>query len=243
VLSGLYSAASGIRIAEMNQEMTAHNLSNLDTPGYRGIVSAVFSIPVPQQPEASPKDVSTVGLDVQSIVRDFRPGSQIHTERQLDVALSGDGFFTVEGPDGPLYTRNGVFQRTAEGQLVTNAGYPVMGQGGPITIPPEIPEDAVVILQDGTVLAGDATIDQLKLVNVDDPHKLETASDTLFSQGEAQLTASSATVHQGYREHSNVNATDELVKMIVGMRLHEASQRALRSLSDAIRQHINVDGA
>src|SRR5690606_12473361 len=167
-----------------------------------------------------------------AVYRDFSTGHVKHTERSLDVAIDGEGWFAINTPEGVAYTRNGVFFTDDQGTLVTAAGYPVRGNGGAtLQVPPGIPAEKLII-------------GQLDVCRFKDPDQLEAVGVALFrpAGGEVPEEVAQPRVMQGYRELSNVSATSELIKMLVGVRYHEASQKALTTLSEAISDHINAQG-
>src|SRR5690606_21215702 len=152
---------------------------------------------------------------------DFSTGHVKHTERSLDVAIDGEGWFAINTPEGVAYTRNGVFFTDDQGTLVTAAGYPVRGNGGAtLQVPPGIPAEKLIIGQDGTIRAGGTAIGQLDVFRFKDPDQLEAVGVALFrpAGGEVPEEVAQPRVMQGYRELSNVSATSELIKMLVGVR-------------------------
>jgi flagellar basal body rod protein FlgG len=223
-----------MRAAERNHEIIATNLANAGLPGYRRQVPSVesFGDILLATGDGQPQ----MGLAMQASVAqsDFTPGQLVHTGRPLDVALRGDGFFVLQGPRGPVYTRNGVFQLNGSGELQTMAGLPVRGAGGPITIPPDAKD--IVIRSDGSVVAGSGEVGRLELAHFQDPRQLVRVGESLFhAPAGVRPESGSTTVEQHYREMSNVSVVDEMVQMIAGMRHYEASQRALRTISESIQ--------
>jgi len=188
------------------------------------------------------RGVSSLGTHVEGIKTDFSPGSLQKTGRPLDLALSGDGFFVLDGPDGPLYTRNGVFHIDAQNQLVTATGLVVQGEGGPITLPAETSLGQIYIGKDGTVRVSDGAESQeqgkLQLVSFTDTHVLMPVGTTAFAAPPGTPTQEAeAVVAQGTRESSNVSAVTELVELIGASRYFEASQRAMRTIADAVQNN------
>lgn len=232
MLRGIYSAATALDVAAQTQDVIAQNLAHLNVPGYRhrGVAFATFD---PSPSPGTPAD-SLAGTQIARDFHDFQPGALQMTGAPLDFALTGDGFFVLQGPNGPVYTRDGVFERGAQGQLQNKGGLPVMGANGPITLPANATD--VTVSGDGTVRAGGQEVGRLQLARFARPNELQRVGTTLFSApaGVAQEPAS-ATVLQGYRESSNVQAASEMVAMIRGARYFEAAQRALRALSDAVQ--------
>jgi flagellar basal-body rod protein FlgF len=236
MIRGLYSSAGALQMAERNQEVIAHNLANAGMPGFRRQLVAFESSDQLDPPHGThPAHASEIGAPGPNVITVFEPGAIQHTQRSLDFALKGDGFFTVEGPDGPLYTRNGAFEMGIDGTLQTGGGLPVSGTTGRLTIPPGTVE--IVVQEDGAVLADGAQVGQMRIVSFDDKRQLVEAGTTLYEAPKGVVPgAARSTVHQYHREGSNVQVVDEMVRMIAGMRMYEASQRAMKSISDAMEQ-------
>ena len=157
------------------------------------------------------------------------------TGNPLDVALSGDGFFVLQGPRGPLYSRNGAFELGPGNQLRTRSGLPVLAGGGAVTIPENASN--IQIGHDGTISVDGNAIAKLDVVTFDRTDSLQRAGDTAFQGGNPQPAGQGkVTVEQGFREGSNVNVVNEMVSMMLGMRHYEAAEKTLKSISDAIAQ-------
>ncbi|WP_010583815.1 flagellar hook-basal body protein [Schlesneria paludicola] len=223
MIRGLYSAAGGMQANSLQQDASAHNLSHAMKPGYRREVICFDSI----------GDREEIIAPRGSLHTDFTQGTMEHTGSQLDVALDGPGFFSVEGPNGPLYTRNGVFQISTRGQLVTPDGLPVQGIGGGVAIPLDV--QSLEIQPNGAVLADGNQIGQLRVTGFMNPSELQRAGSSYFQASPGQETTAIATdVRQGYREIGNTTVVQEMVQMISGSRLFEATQRALLQISETI---------
>jgi flagellar basal-body rod protein FlgF len=239
MLQGYYSAASGMSAALQNQDILSQNLASAPVPGYRRQTLSFEEFVSSQS--ASDSSMPSRQLHGANIAKNssfFAPGTYQKTGNPLECAIQGDGFFVLDGPNGPLYTRNGQFQINAAGQLVSASGYPVTGSNGPLQIPSNAAQ--IVISQDGTVSADNTQVGQLRLASFSEPNQLVRAGTTLFSAPDGvSPQTSTASVRQGYREGSNVSVVQEMVQMISGMRQYEAAAKALRSLSDAMQQRIN----
>ena len=238
---GLYSAATALNAGQLNQEVVAQNLAHMDVPGYRRRVVALSAFEQVYQQSLSEMTTPTgLGTQVSDVQTDFTAGAMQTTGRSLDVAIDGDGFFVVDGPDGALYTRKGVFQLTADGELVTTEGMPVRGTGGPLVMPATVAPSEIQIGRDGTIRAGGQDVGQLELATFADNRQLLPVGTTLFEApagtdpGDGEVT-----VHQGVREMSNVTPVEELVRMIVGLRHYEAAQRALTTLAESVGHNTN----
>lgn len=223
--AGIYNAASAMDMAERQHEVTAHNLAAAHLPGYCRRIDATQ---VGDQ-ESSPKAKI-----------DFTPGSLQRTGRPLDVALVGEGFFTVQGSDGSsLYTRAGDWFLNSEGELTTVDGLPVMASGRTVRLPQNASESQLTISETGELRVGEQSIGTLDLVKFEDPSGLQPVGHTLFqAPSDLAPVPSTARVQQGVRELSNVSIPLELVRMLAGVRNYEAAQRAMQSLTKSISQRM-----
>jgi flagellar basal body rod protein FlgG len=231
----MYGAAYAMEMAARNHEIIAENLAHSTTPGYRRqalIFEASATSTMPPAADASLPAPSPATL-AQSYLR-LEPGPFQMTTNPLDLAISGDAFFVVEGPNGPLYTRNGSFELSPGGELRTRGGgYRVSGQGGAITVP--VDAGPVTVGADGTVTAGNTTVGRLQLASFERPELLRRAGPTLFESDAPQTPPpGSVRVDQGFRETSNVQPVQEMISMMLGMRLYEAAGKSLQALSDAV---------
>lgn len=243
MLSGLYGAATGMNAAAAQHEVIARNLAHSQVPGFRKglVVMRTFESALDAAQQAQVRGEAW-GVALAQTATDFSPGGLQRTGAPLDVAIEGDGFFVLSGPDGPLYTRNGTFHRDEQGELVSADGLAVEGDGGAISVPEDVSTDQIVINEDGTVRAGGAELGRIQVVQFADTSRLRSAGATLFSAAGAAPEPATPKVVQGARELSNVSAVEELVRMLAGMRHYEASQRAMRSIGEAVQQHTNPQG-
>jgi flagellar basal-body rod protein FlgF/flagellar basal-body rod protein FlgG len=235
MLRGLYAAASGLEVASEQQEVTAYNLAFSTMSGYRqrGVVVETFASALGQ---AAEKTGDIVGAKVARAFSDFRPGSIQQTGDLYNLALGEpDRFFVLNGPNGPIYTRNGAFFRAPDGGVVSQGGYPLMGEDGPITVPAEVRK--FTIASDGSITTDGQPAGRLRVVRFADPSQLTAVGPTLYSAPPAAglQVAPSQAVMQGSREGSNVEPAEAMVRMIIGSRYYDATQRALRSMSEAIQ--------
>ncbi|MBA4176803.1 MAG: flagellar basal-body rod protein FlgF [Leptothrix sp. (in: Bacteria)] len=222
----IYLAMSGAKATLQRQDVLANNLANASTTGFRAELQAFRAVPV-RGDGASTRVYaleSTVGHDQQ-------PGPVQSTGRPLDVAVQGKSWLAVQALDGTeAYTRAGALQVSAEGQLVNSAGLPVLGDGGPITLPANA---AVEIAADGsitTTVAGarPQQSGKLKLVTPEGP--LQRGTDGLFrAAGGADVPAdATARVQASALEGSNVSAVETMVAMIAAARQFEQQMKALQ---------------
>jgi flagellar basal body rod protein FlgG len=168
----------------------AHNLANINTAGYKRKVNS-FTRELASQMSDDP-DGSVPGGEISiNSVFDFSQGSLLRTNRSLDAAINGKGFFVVETPDGPLYTRNGVFQVNPQGQLVDLEGRMISGDGGPIVVPADVSVQQVNIGEDGSLSADGKALGRLKVVDFkEDEEKLFPAGKNCFGAPEGVVQGS-----------------------------------------------------
>jgi flagellar basal-body rod protein FlgF len=174
---------------------------------------------------------------------DFSQGPLTQTDRTLDFALHGNGFFVIESPEGPLYTRHGVFHANRNGQLVDTMGRLVAGVAGPLIVPAEVDVSNLYVADDGRVMAGQAAIGQFRIVDFpDERDKLLPAGHNCFQAPEdvRPVGAVDVIVKQGYQEGSNVKLVDELVNMILVSRMYEANTKLVSARKDASSTMIGV---
>ena len=224
-----FTAMTGAKHAMGQLATTTHNMANLQTPGFREMLSMFRAVPVDGASADSRAFVvdSTPGAD-------WTPGSVSPTGNPLDVAIQDQGLFVVRRGDGQeAYTRSGKFHLDAQGFLVTSSGLNVLDdQGAEIQIP-EGAQD-IQIQANGTVrvtLPGqmfDAPVARLKLVNPL-PHTLERLPDGLFGSSEELEASDDVKVLQGSLEGSNVNAAQAMVQMIAQNRLFDLNIRLVQA--------------
>ena len=221
-------------------DVIANNLANVSTVGYKRRCNTFSKLLTAQETATSTKTGNEAELNT---AYDFSQGNFIETGRTLDFALCGNGFFVVETPDGPLYTRNGMFSLNQNGQIVDSAGRTVAGESGPISIPSNIGLSQISVSSDGSISAAGSVVGKLKLVDFkNNESKLIAAGLSCFQapnniQPEA---AKNLIVKQGYQEGSNVQMVEELVDMIMVSRLYEANMKFMGTGSDASKSLINV---
>lgn len=242
MLQGLYSAAASMDAADLQHTIVSRNLANVNVPGFRRMfVHHESNSGGAEEGEAA--DTSGYkGVGSPQVAIDFTAGPTKRTERKLDVSLMGEGFFAVEGPSGPLYTRSGSFHVNNEGFLVTNEGLKVLNDdGGNIQLRGNAAEGDVSISSGGRVSANGVPLGILQRVDFDDRRVLISQGASLFeAPGEAIPKQVQTAVQTGMLEQSNVNPATELVLMLTGMRQYEAAQRTLSTMGNAMRERIDL---
>jgi flagellar basal-body rod protein FlgF len=229
-------AASGLRSRMESLEMLANNVANASTGGYKAD-KEFYSLYV--APEANENETPSTMPLVEKPWVDLSQGTLQVTGAQLDVALSGKGFFTVNGPNGPLYTRDGAFHLAPDGKLVTSDGYAVRGAAGsPFTLSSTSPVD---IAPDGSVSQNGSAIDQIAVVDFNSPDAISKQGSNYFRAVDPTATpapASGTQVEQGRLEASNAGNADSAVRLISVMRQFEMLQKAVGMASEMDRQAV-----
>ncbi|OGT05548.1 MAG: flagellar basal-body rod protein FlgF [Gallionellales bacterium RBG_16_57_15] len=243
----IYTAMTGASQVLQQQAAVSENLANVNTPGFRAVLNTFRAVPLAGEglPTRTFVVDSTPGAD-------FTPGILQQTGRDLDVAVNGEGWIAVQGADGKeAYTRNGSFQITPSGVLQTRTGLNVMGDSGPISIPPDT---EVTFARDGTISTvpsgSQATsvivAGRLKLVNPP-AEQLERGGDGLFRLKDGTVAAADANVSvaPGSLEGSNVNSVEAMVSMISLARKFDMQMKMLQSADNNARQAsqiMNISG-
>lgn len=239
--SGFYAACAGLRAQSQALEVAGHNLANLNTAGFRGQQTTFQSLVAASGPTVpNMLNLATNNFGVlEGTHLDTTAGSLQPTGNPLDVGIEGSGFFAIWTARGTRYTRNGSFQVSSSGQLVTAAGDLVLGdpalkdKGGI-----SVPAGAVSIASDGTLSVNGAVAGSLQLVEFAAGTKLTSEGGTLIAAPEGSaMPAQQSALKQGALEASNVNSITSVVTLIGVQRQAEMLQRAL-SLFDTEFNHI-----
>jgi flagellar basal-body rod protein FlgG len=257
----LATAASGMEAQQTKLDVTANNIANVSTNGFKkGRAEFADLMYQTDRSAGAPTGNGTIapsateiglGTRLVSTARDQSQGQLNQTGNTLDVAIEGKGYFPVTMPDGTTaYTRNGALQMSAEGKLVTSDGYEI---GGGITIPADA--QSITIAANGQVSATVAnetqavTLGQLQLATFANPNGLQAAGSNLFKESAASGSAvlgnptegGAGDLRQGMLETSNVNVVNEMVDLIAGQRAYEVNSRVVKAademLSDVAQLH------
>ena len=232
MIDGIELASSGLDAYANVQETIARNLANANTVGFKkGMIS--FKTILTETDGAETSNLQTdYGVD-------HSHGSLTHTGNTFNMAIDGDGFFAVETANGMRYTRNGQFQLSATGEMVTNTGAKVLGQGGPIVIPKGGGE--ILVDKKGIIKVNGKEIGRLMITNFNDLAKLIPTGNSAFAAPEDSIDDTGEkkfNVEQGYLESSNVSVVTEMVDMITNMRSYEASNNVIKTFSKLLERLI-----
>ena len=254
MLRAFSTAATGMTAQQMMVDVTANNLANINTTGFKrsqiNFQDLLYVTMLEPGTEVASGINSPGGLEIGSGVRAastikvFTAGEFQNTGRELDIAIRGDGFLQVTLPNGDMrYTRDGALQTNANGELVTTTGY---------TIEPAIsaPTDAVSVSigKDGGVNVTDisgtqSVVGTIQLVRFPNPSGLSSEGDNLLAENEASGTPTTGTagesgfgiIQSGFLEKSNVQMVTELVNLITAQRAYEINSRAIKAGDDMLR--------
>ncbi len=247
MIRALYSSATGMQAQETMIDVTANNLANVNTNGFKrsqvDFADLLYSTIRQAGSEVAQGLATPIGLQIGSGVRPvgttklFAPGSLEKTGNPTDVAIEGDGFFQVTMPSGELrYTRDGSFRTDANGTLVTSTGYALSDQ---ITIPPGA--TSISVGSDGTVSVNVNGViqnaGQLQVARFQNPAGLSSEGGNLFAETAASGAAvpglpgvnGNGTLLGGFLERSNVEVVTELISLITAQRAYEINSRAIRA--------------
>jgi flagellar basal-body rod protein FlgF len=233
------SAASGMRARMESLDMLSNNLANASTGGYK-TDREFFSLYVSQDAQDEDDNGLAGSPDQLPVIEkqytDYSQGIIHATGNPLDFAISGRGFFAVNGPGGPLYTRNGSFKLSPAGLLVTSDGLPLRSKdGGTIQTRSQ---NALQVSTDGTVVQDGQALGQLSVLQFDEPKQLNKKGMNYFHQVDASVdpAPSNAEIHQGKLESSNVGAAESSIRLIAVLRQFEMLSKAINIGSDMDKQ-------
>jgi flagellar basal-body rod protein FlgG len=258
MLRSLFTAATGMEAQQLNIDVIANNLANVNTVGFkksRADFQELFyqDLKTPGATSAEGSEIPSgieLGLGVRPVAvqKLFLQGDFANTGNSLDLVIEGDGFFQIMTPDGTIaYTRAGAFKLDSEGRIVNSDGYPLEPN---ITIPTDTlsitagSDGKITVLQAGSTTPSE--IGQIELARFINPGGLKANGRNLFtltaSSGDPLLgtpgTEGFGTINQGFLELSNVNIVEEMVNMIISQRAYEVNSKAIQT-SDEMLQITN----
>ncbi len=237
MIKGIYTSASAMIPQMKKQEVTANNVANAATSGFKK--DRVFT----EELSRAASKQATTSTDwakpmMDQIFIDFQPGVFDKTDNPLDLAIEGDGFFQLESSTGELVlSRSGAFQVDSEGFLSFAGGYRVMGEGGPI----EVGSGDLSVSFNGDVEVNGLITDRIVPASVADTNNLVRLGGSLYKvpDGEELLPAISATIRQGYLETSNVDVIREMVDMMISFRTYESNAKAMQQQDNSLDHLFN----
>lgn len=255
MVRGLYTAYTGMVNQQKRLDTITNNLANASTTGYKreGATSKAFSeyltVKVNDRTVGyitQPIGTMSLGVKIGENYTDYHQGSYKSTENTYDLAIEGDGFFSISftnknGEQSIKYTRDGEFTIDVEGALRTKDGDYVQGEGGDIYIPTDALD--VAITTTGEIYADGEYVDTVSIVDFEDYNYLEKYGENMYDTVDGAVqTESTALIHQGYLEMSNINAVSEMVEMITISRAYETNQKAIQTADEMIEKAVTEVG-
>jgi flagellar basal-body rod protein FlgF len=244
----IYTAMTGASQAFEQLGTTSQNLANLNTTGFRAQLDSFQAVPV----QGGAKFDTRVQVSNATVGADLKMGPLSKTDRDLDMAMQGPGWIAVQAADGTeAYTRNGAMEVSPTGVLITQGGNQVVGEGGPITIPPDAKlilgkDGTLSTIIPGTVPAAVNALGKIKLVNPPQENMIR-GGDGLFRTGDGKPAQTDPSLHivSGYLEGSNVNMVESMVNMINMGRSFEMHINMIKKADDnaaKASQIMNLNG-
>jgi len=255
MIRALWTAASGMQAQQLNMDVIANNLANVNTAGFkksRADFQDLMYQNLKSTGAPSTSTTQTVGIQVglgtkaAAVTKLFTAGNFSQTGNQLDISVEGDGFFQIQLPDGTTgYSRAGAFKRDIQGRIVNSDGYPLVPA---ITIPSNATtinvgnDGTVSVLQAGQPAA--TTVGNIQLANFSNPSGLSSMGHNIFQPTDSSGTATTGTpgqnglgsTAQGILEMSNVSIMEEMVNMIVSQRAYETNSKAVQASDEMLKQ-------
>jgi flagellar basal-body rod protein FlgG len=260
MIRALWTAASGMQSQQINIDVIANNLANVNTTGFKKsrpdfqdlMYQNLKSVGSPSTNSTEVPSGIQIGLGSKAaaVTKVFSAGNITQSGNDLDVAIEGDGFFQIIMPDGSTsYTRDGAFKKDSQGRIVNSDGYPISPE---MVIPSNASK--VSIGNDGTVTVLQAgqttptTVGTIQLATFSNPAGLSSMGHNLYQQTDASGTANTGTagqngigaLSQGFLEMSNVSVMEEMVNMIISQRAYETNTKAVQAADEMLQQTNNI---
>ncbi len=241
-------STQGMIAETMKADIYTNNLANASTNGFKRdelSVGSSFAMELMRVNDHKNSPPSMVGpLNVNDFdyrfQTNFSKGVITDTGNPLDLFIEGDGFFTIEGKNAELYTRNGNFTLNSKGELVTGEGYRVLGEKGPVTLPPG---KEIIIDEKGNIQSGGKIIDRLLVKQFPAPEKLVKLGESFYFAGlNNNPETSDAVIKQGYLEGSNVNTVKEMINLLEAQKTYQANERSIKAQFDALDEAVTSVG-
>ena len=236
--NAVYVGLSRQMVLRREMDIIANNIANLDTAGFK--VESLMQKIDPAEPARTlggPRPVKFVAAD--TVARNFGQGALTQTGASLDMAIEGQGFFQLQTPDGPRFTRDGRFTTDPTGRLVNQQGHPVLSDGGgEIVIDSE--KGQVSIGADGTMSQGNELVGKVGMFSFANQGALEKAGDNAFrnSSNLQPEVAANGKLRQGHLESSNVKPVLEITRMVEVSRAYESTARMIDSEAELSRRSV-----
>ncbi|MEE4254020.1 MAG: flagellar basal-body rod protein FlgG [Desulfuromusa sp.] len=254
MIRALWTASTGMQAQQVNMDVIANNLANVNSSGFKKS-RADFQDILYQTTKAAGTGVDGgevptgiqigLGSRVAAVQKVFTTGDFIQTQNELDMAIEGNGFFQVTLPDGTeAFTRSGAMKQDSTGRIVTSDGYPIIPE---IVLPQNstaitiTPGGEVQVVMDGETIP--TSVGNIGLVRFSNPAGLKSLGRNLYAETpttgtpEAGIPSESGfgSLSQGFLEGSNVNIMEEMVNMIAGQRAYEVNSKAIKTADEMLQ--------
>jgi len=248
MIKGLYAAASAMITGVYRQQAVAHDIANVDTPGFKQILTSLNEFDNTNaytQPKQNSSDVATylgeLGLGVMAApeTTDFTQGTLKNTESPLDLAISGAGFFRIQTDNGERYSRDGRFSKDASGQLVTVDGNLVLSSSGQ---PIKLPEGDPSISTNGDIFVNGTASGTIGIAFFEDTTTLTRDGENTFASSATPATTGGGTILQSTLEQSNVDSAKLMSQMIEISRSYQAAQQMVQNQDELLGKAISTLG-
>ena len=250
MLDGMKMASQGMLAMTAKQDVIANNLANVNTAGFQSSTAMTKSFDAQLMSQMESQGYESVGgindgvpvIGVKTASK-FEHGAMKATGNNSDLAIGGNGFFTIQGKNGDTYySRNGNFSVDQQGFLVTGQGDKVMGFNGPIRIPPD---KEFAIDERGVVAVDGKQMGRIRVTEFQDINDLYTVGNSAYKPKNANTVgqvSSNPDIKQGFLEASSVNIIREMVGMMEVQKAYEANQKVMHSEDDMLKKAINEVG-
>jgi flagellar basal-body rod protein FlgG len=236
MIRGIYTNSSAMQYLEEKMDVVANNLANSTTSGFKR--NGLFIDQLLGAEQANIRNEIKQPLPEGEIktYTEYTQGGIRDTQNKFDFAINGDGFFTIDTPDGLAYTRDGQFIINQEGILTTVNGHPVMGQSGMI----QLAGEKFSVTEDGYISINNQIVDKLSINSFDVKDAVQMA-DNLWrpKSAEVEVYEANPEVKQGFLEISNVSIVKEMVSMIAIQRWYNANEKSIKTNDDALNKAVN----
>ncbi len=260
MIRALWTAASGMQAQQLNIDVVANNLANVNTSGFKksraDFQDLMYqNLKTTGAPSTNSTQITSgiqigLGSKAAGVTKVFTPGAVNQSGAELDLAIEGDGFFQIQMPDGSTaYSRAGAFKKDSTGRMVNSDGYPLLPE---IAIPNNATK--VTVGNDGTVSVMQpgqntpASVGTIQLANFSNPAGLSSLGRSLYQPTDSSGSAATGTpghnglgtLGQGFMEMSNVSVMEEMVNMITSQRAYEINSKAVQAADEMLQQANNL---
>jgi flagellar basal-body rod protein FlgG len=230
----------------MELDTVSNNLANQSTSGFKRDKVFVNELQRQMQRLQAPQATSAVHVPILNAVVDFSQGALEGTDNPFDLAISGDGLFVVETPQGEAFTRDGRFTLNVDGVLTTLDGNAVMGEGGPVEIDMQQNSPTQLMINDsGEIVLNNSVIDTLRIVSAQNPQDFVKIGSNMFQRAPGAAEPGPAegfAVKQGFLEDSNVNALEEMVALMDILHQFQVAEKAVKTEDSVLNRAVNDIG-